>query len=192
MRLGQLSLVSSISKSTDKNTITKIMFKFWNKLLRSPEGANPQDALTYESRIRGLELTIAEQRSEIENLRNEIRRTANGEHGKLSAHVDAHFAGVIDFIASPLTQLLTQIHLVEDKGVDIPVAEVFAVIKRLLRSLEKQGVQFFGSIGTEAAFDPSLHEPLSNSDLYSTGRAVLVKAPGIRAKQKMIRKAEVA
>ena len=92
--------------------------------------------------------------------------------------------------AAPVTQLLTQAHLLE-QGKPVQAKDVLLVAKRLIRTLEDNGLTIVSQVGETVFFDSNIHEPLSASTEISPGAEVVVRFAGVSYQGKVIRKSGV-
>jgi len=164
----------------------------WLSKLFRPQTAQEDspDLLDLEGQSQALRLELAEsQRARIllgEQL-EQMRRRADAQAQERS---QVRMQALLAEVAAPVSQLLTQVHLLETQGIAVESRDVLAVVKRLLQGLEAQGVTLEGEIGERAPFDPDLHEPLGGP-APETGQPVVIRFVGLAYQDRLIHKAGV-
>jgi molecular chaperone GrpE (heat shock protein) len=93
--------------------------------------------------------------------------------------------------APPVSQLLTQIHLLKVENKPVRAEDLAAVATRLVRVLEDYGLKTVGEIGQTVEFDPNRHDSISGESMPATGEAVQIRMVGITYQNKLLRKAGV-
>jgi molecular chaperone GrpE (heat shock protein) len=121
-----------------------------------------------------------------------LERQRGGESARVAEAVQEQVERLLSDAAAPVTQLLTQAHLLEVEGKPVQAKDVLAVAKRLVRALEDNGLTLEGSVGETVPFDPNRHEPLSGDAALMPGEAVVVRFVGVSYQGRVIRKAGVA
>jgi molecular chaperone GrpE (heat shock protein) len=170
------------------------MLKWLRRVLESPAEAEPpadDHALALEREAQGLRLDLKEREQLVANLMRELERQRNGESARITEAVQSRFEKMMADVAAPAAQLLTQAHLLEVEGKPVQAKDVLAVAKRLMRSLEDEGLKLEGGVGETASFDPNRHEPLSGQGALTRGQAVVVRFAGVSYRGRLIRKAGV-
>lgn len=159
---------------------------------RSPS-TQPQDnerSLALERQIQNLRLELAERNQLVDKLKQELERQRNSESDRITTAVQTQVEQLLTDAAAPVTQLLTQAHLLEE-GKPVQAKDVLVVAKRLICALEDNGLTLTGSVGETVSFDSNLHEPLSDRTSLTSGVPVVVKFTGVSYQGKVIRKAGV-
>lgn len=155
--------------------------------------AQPQEderLLALERQIQNLRLELAERNQLADKLKQELERQRSSESDRLTNAVQTQIEQLLSDAATPVTQLLTQAHLVSE-GKPVQAKDVLAVAKRLTRVLEDTGLTLTSSVGKTVSFDSNLHDPLSASTSLAPGVPVVVKFAGVSYQGKVIRKAGV-
>ena len=95
--------------------------------------------------------------------------------------------------ATPVSQLLTQAHLLEEEGKPVQATDVLAVAKRLVRVLEDHGLTMEGKVGEIVLFNPDRHEPLGAATevAIAVGQPVTVRFVGTAYRGKLLCRAGV-
>ena len=171
------------------------MLKRLKGLFQKPQALPPADderSLTLDRDIQTLRLELSERDQQITNLKQELERQRTSENTRISAAVQTQIEQLLTDTAAPVTQLITQTHLLEVEGKPVQAKDVLAVAKRLIRTLEDNGLTFNCSVGETVPFDPNYHDALSTSASLTQGTPVAVKFAGISYQGKVIRKAGVA
>ena len=125
------------------------------------------------------------------NLKEELERQRSGASARVDEAVQAQMERLLADAAAPVAQLLTQAHLLEVEGKPVQARDVLAVAKRLVRTLEDNGLTLEGSVGETTPFDPNRHEPLSADASPAEGQPVVVRFVGVAYQGKLLRKAGV-
>lgn len=151
-------------------------------------GTPEERVLELERELQSLRLELAEQKRANEKLGFELERQRGGESARLAAaQVEKLLAGA----AAPVSQLLTQAHLLKVEGRPVQAGDILAVATRLVRALEDQGLKIEGSVGEKVEFDPNRHEVLSAEAEIRSGQAVIIRLVGVSYQGKLLRKTGV-
>lgn len=126
----------------------------------------------------------------MDKLKQDLERQRYSESNRLTSAIQTQVEQLLSDAAAPVTQLLTQAHLLE-QGKPVQAKDVLAVAKRLIRSLEDSGLTLTGSVGETVSFDSNLHDTLGASTSLTPGIPVVVKFVGASYQGKVIRKAGV-
>ena len=169
------------------------MLKWLNGLFKQPQAFRQVDeerSLIIEGQIQNLRLELAERDQLVDKLKQELERQRNSESDRLTNTVQTQVEHLLTDAAAPVTQLLTQAHLLSQSK-PLQAKDVLAVAKRLIGVLEDNGLTLTGSVGETVSFDSNLHDPLSASTSLTPERPVIVKFVGVSYQGKVIRKAGV-
>jgi molecular chaperone GrpE (heat shock protein) len=170
------------------------MWGWLTRLLGETEPDSPQDesrVLGLEREMQGLRLALEEKDQIIENLKSATDRQRQEEGDRVTGAVQVQMVRLMVNIANPLSQILTQAHLLEVEEKPIQAKDVLSVGKRLIRMLEEEGMSIEGSVGEVHPFDANFHEPLNADVSLTSGQSVKVKFAGIGYNNNTIRKAGV-
>ena len=148
--------------------------------------------LALERQVQSLRLELTEQHQLVANLKGELQRQRDAEDTHLTAAVRAQIERLMTNMATPVAHLLTQAHLLEVDGKPIQAHDVLAVAKRLVRTLEDNGLTLEGQVGETLPFDPNRHELLSAEAALQPGETVVVKFVGASYGGTVCKKAGVA
>ncbi|MCP4538603.1 MAG: hypothetical protein GY832_15830 [Chloroflexi bacterium] len=164
----------------------------WERI-RSLFGAKPVDeqVADLEREAQRLRLDLAGQEKMVAQLKVELERQRSGSSAHVSEAIQAQVEQMLSDVATPVAQLLTQAHLLEVEGRPVQAKDVLAVAKRLVRTLEDNGLTLEGRVGESVPFDPDHHEPLSTDVSLRAGRMVTVRFVGVAYRGKLLRKAGV-
>lgn len=176
----------------------------WNLLqrwLRPSQDTLPRDderLLELEREAQSLRLELKEMERVVASLKSELERQRSGENARVSEAVRAQIERLLSDLSAPVVQLLTQAHLVEVDSKPVQAKDVLAVAKRLVRTLEDNGLTLEDNgltlehrVGETQSFDPNRHEPLKAGTSLKSGQPVVVRFVGVAYQGKMLRKAEV-
>lgn len=165
------------------------MWEWLDRLL----GKKPADerVLALEQESQRLRLELAEQEKTVARLKQELERQRGGTSVRVAEAVQTQVEQLLADVATPVAQLLTQAHLLEVEGKPVQAKDVLAVAKRLVRTLEDNGLTLEGSVGESVPFDPDRHELLSADVSLKAGQMVTVRFVGVAYRGKLLRKAGV-
>ena len=169
------------------------MLSWLKKKLGLSQTTQPQSdekLLTLEREIQNLQLELAERNQSIDKLKQQLEQQRTSENNNIDSAVQNQIEQLLTDTAAPVTQLLTQAHLV-DESKPVQAKDVLLVAKRLIRTLEDNGLTIVSQIGETVSFDSNLHEPLSASSEISSDAEVVVRFAGVSYQGKVIRKAGV-
>lgn len=151
---------------------------------------------TFEQRTssqeRSAQMDVEERDRHIEVLQQEIQRLNTSQQNLVEESVNAKLRTFFTEVAGPVSQLLTQIHLVDVRNRDISAKDTLRLVKKLIRHLEEAGLEVCSPSGAQVKFDPNYHESLSGDIVLKAGDVVVVRIPGLAHSGRIIRKAGVA
>ena len=161
--------------------------------IRSLFGAKPVDerVVNLEREAQSLRLDLAEQERLAAQLKEELERLRGSASAHVSEAVQVQVEQLLTDVATPVVQLLTQTHLLEVEDKPVQAKDVLALVKRLVRTLEDNGLTLVGSVGETAPFDPNHHEPLSSSVSLEPRDRVTLRFVGVAYQGRLLRKAGV-
>ena len=172
----------------------KRLKRLW-QILFSPEQPTVNDhsdrLLSLESETQNLRLTINEREQAIAQLRSELERQRQNESNNQAIAFQTQQEQFFDELAAPISQLLTQIYLLEVENKPVQAKDAIAIVKRMLRVFTEQGLIQVGNIGEVVNFDPNLHQPLSSAVEINNGQTVKIRLAGLTYQGKVIRAAGV-
>lgn len=160
---------------------------------RSPS-TQPQDderSLALDRQLQNLRLELAERNQLVDKLKQELERQRTSESDRITTAVQTQVEQLLTDAAAPITQLLTQTYLLEVEGKPVQAKDVLVVAKRLIRTLEDNGLTLTGNVGETVSFDSNLHELLSDRTSLTPGLPAVVKFVGVSYQSKVICKAGV-
>ena len=168
------------------------MLKLFKKIFKQSIPATPDEQITLdlEREIQNLRLELTERDQSINKLKQQLEQQRTSENSNIDSAVQNQIEQLLTDTAAPVTQLLTQAHLL-DEGKPVQAKDVLLVAKRLIRTLEDNGLTIVGQVGETVSFDSNLHEPLSAHSEISSDLEVVVRFVGISYQGKVIRKAGV-
>ena len=169
------------------------MFSWLKKWLGLSQTSQPQSDekfLYLEREIQNLRLELTERDQLIDKLKQQLEQQRNSENNNISSAVQNQIEQLLTDTAPPVSQILTQAHLLE-QGKPLQAKDVLLVAKRLIRTLEDNGLTIFSHVGETVSFDSNLHEPLSSSTSMTPGTEVVVRFAGVSYQGKVIRKTGV-
>jgi molecular chaperone GrpE (heat shock protein) len=161
-----------------------------DRFLGRSDGADAERLLALTREAQELRLQLEERSHQLAALHKERERQQAGEEMRVGDTVQAKVERLLAEAAGPVTQLLTQAHLLEAEGRPVQARDVLAVARRLVRVLEEEGLTLDGRPGERAAFDPNRHAPLAG-EAPAPGAGVVVRFAGIGYKGRVLRKAGV-
>ncbi|MDR3577283.1 MAG: nucleotide exchange factor GrpE [Anaerolineaceae bacterium] len=149
------------------------------------------DLLALRNQIKSLQLDLQERDKKIELLNQELERLRLNQKDLLKETSTAALEELFSSLSPAVAQLVTQAYLANQQNKLIQSKDILLVAQRLISILEQSGLQLLGQPGQQVQFDPRLHTPLSASNSFTTGQAVVVRFVGLSYRGKIIRKAGV-
>ena len=162
----------------------------WLKQIFKKPSSDSEQILTLEREIQNLRLELTERNQLIDQLKQQLEQQRTSEKNNINSAVQNQIEQLLTDAAAPVTQLLTQTHLLE-QGKPVQAKDVLLVAERLIRTLEDNSLTVVGQVGKTVSFDSNLHEPLSANSEVSPGVKVVVRFAGVSYQGKVIRKAGV-
>lgn len=164
----------------------------WIKGLFRQQESNKIDEklLTLERELQSLRLELTERDQLIDKLKQQLEKQRTSENNNIDSAVQNQIEQLLTDTAAPVTQLLTQAHLLEE-GKPVQAKDVLLVAKRFISTLEDNGLTIVGQVGETVSFDSNLHEPLSASTAINPDGEAVVRFAGVSYQGKVIRKAGV-
>ena len=160
-------------------------------------GGNPPPAppaseqfLALERQLQELRLTVQERETRLARLQADLERQRKEESARVEEAVRQDREKWIREAAGPVSQLLTQAHLLEVENKPVQPRDLLTVARRLVRLLEEQGLEPVGQVGEATTFDPNRHAPLAG-DPPAAGQPVRVRFVGVGVRGRVVRKAGV-
>jgi molecular chaperone GrpE (heat shock protein) len=166
------------------------MFSLLKKFLYIPQPQSDEKILNLKREIQNLQLELTERNQLIDQLKQQLEQQRTNENNNISSAVQNQIEQLLTDTAAPVTQLLTQSHLLEEEK-PVQAKDVLLVAKRLIRTLEDSDLTIVSQVGETVSFDSNLHEPLSASTAINPGAEVVVRFAGVSYQSKVIRKAGV-
>jgi molecular chaperone GrpE (heat shock protein) len=159
----------------------------------APDSSPPApDVVALQSELQQLRLELQERDQQLRQAREELNRQRAGEAARVQEGVQAAQEKLLNLVAAPVVQLLTQAHLLEVENKPVQARDLVAVARRLVRALEDHGLRLLGSVGGMANYDPNCHAPLSNDTRIVAGQPVVIRFVGVATPDgKVLRKAGV-
>lgn len=157
-----------------------------------PEGApTPVQVSASPSEIQALKLDLQEKEEQLKRTQQELERQRSHQEELVEGKVRTALSQVIEEAATPVSQLLTQIHLMDAEEKPVQARDIMTVAKRMVKVLQAHGMHLIGSVGDQVTFDPNRHMPLSNQTSLEPGQSARVRFVGIAYQDQVIRKAGV-
>jgi molecular chaperone GrpE (heat shock protein) len=163
----------------------------WLKQLWQKPQTDDEQRLILERELQNLRLELTERDRKLANLKQELERQRSSENTRINAAIQREIEQLLSDIASPVSQLLTQGHLLEVEGKPVQAKDILTVAKRLICTLEDRGLSINGKISETLPFEPNYHQPLSSNLDLAVGTPVVIKIVGVSYQGKMIKKATV-
>ncbi len=164
--------------------------KKWLGKAPTSQPQSNEKLLTLEREIQNLRLKLTERDQLIDKLKQQLEQQRTSENNNIDSAVQNQIEQLLTDTAAPITQLLTQAHLLEE-GKPVQAKDVLLVAKRLISTLEDNGLTIVSQVSETVSFDSNLHEPLSASTAINQGTEVVVRFAGVSYQGKVIRKAGV-
>ena len=155
--------------------------------------ANPPgpDLLTLQSELQTLRLELANRDHTIADLKQAIERQRAHEDQRLEETVAARMEGLFADVAAPASQIITQADLLNHQGKSLQATDILPVAQRIIRALQRYGLEFDGQPGEAGKYDPNRHTPIDAARGFQPGEAVTVRFAGVIYRGKILYKAIV-
>jgi hypothetical protein len=144
-----------------------------------------------EGDIQSLRLELDERDRLVDTLKDMLDRQRGSSTAKVAESLQARMELLLSDAATPVTQLMTQAHLIEVESRPVQARDVIIVAKRLVHILEDQGMKLEGKVGETVSFDPDKHEPLSADLSPVKGEQVVVRFMGVSYQGQLLHKAGI-
>lgn len=144
-----------------------------------------------ERELQECRLALAEREGAVRRLRADLDRARGSSEDEAAREGHARVEQLVEAMGAALVQLATQAQLHDSGSVQVRTDDVVAVGARLLRALRAAGVDAFGTLGEEVAFDPDRHDPLSMSSTPEAGTLVRIRVVGLCYGDRVLRRAGV-
>lgn len=165
----------------------------WTRGAASPgRGASSDEGrLLLEQEAQRLRLDLQERDQTLAELRRQVARLRQAETVRSDQAARAQMERLIVAMATRITQLSTQAHLMDVEGKPVAARDVMANARGLVRILEDEGMTLDGGPGERVPFDPTLHEPLEAGVDIRPGEPVIIRLSGVAFRGRSLRKAGV-
>ena len=147
--------------------------------------------LDLRSEVQKLKIEIQERDKTLARLKDDLSREREARTTQVAESIRDSMEKLMVNAASPVSQLVTQAHLLESQDKPVQARDVISVSKRLIRVFEDAGMKTEGSIGEIASFDPNYHAPLAGDASIKIGDRVIIRLTGVSFNGRIIRKAGV-
>lgn len=138
-----------------------------------------------------MQLELQERDHAVAELRRQVARLRQAETDRIDEAVCAQMERLLSAMATRITQLNTQAHLMDVEGKPVAAHDVMANARGLLRTLEDEGMTLEGRPSERLAFDPARHEPLQAGIAIRPGEPVEIRLSGLAFQGRLLRKAGV-
>jgi molecular chaperone GrpE (heat shock protein) len=155
-----------------------------------PSPPASEQVLSLERQLQELRLTLQEREAQLVRLQADLERQRQEHASRIEEALQQEREKWIREAAGPVSQLLTQAHLVEVENKPVQPRDIVAVARRLIRLLEEQGLEWIGKVGEVTAFDANRHAPLAGEP-PAANQPVRVRFVGVGLRGRVIRKAGV-
>jgi molecular chaperone GrpE (heat shock protein) len=158
---------------------------------RSDSGsADAERLLALERTVQDLRLQLEERTRQLATLQEERERQRTTDEARVADALRTTRERIFTAAAAPVTQLLTQAHLLEVKGKPVQPRDLLAVARRLVRVLEDEGLTIEGRMGDRVTFDPTRHTA-DGDMLPGKGQTVVVCFPGVSYQGRILQRPTV-
>lgn len=162
------------------------MFEWLQRLAKRL--TRPTSVGALEREVQQLRRALQECEARLQQAHAHLQHTRQTEQARTSAQTDALIVAFLNELATPLTQLATQLHLIEQGESALSPVEVLKTARRMLTALEAWGVQLEGQTGTTEPYDPTRHLVLNAEVSLQIGQPVVVRLCGLSYKGTLVRK----
>jgi molecular chaperone GrpE (heat shock protein) len=155
-------------------------------------GEEPEQDMQYmQKELQEARLELVAHQQAVERLTRENEAMRLRQNDLLRDTVSAELESLLRDAAAPAAQLATQAYLVENQSRVLQARDVLVVAKRLLRALEKHGLQLVSAPGDVELFDPDWHLPLNANQPLDPGQEIVIRFPAVTYQGKVIARAGV-
>ncbi|OQY48710.1 MAG: hypothetical protein B6242_01440 [Anaerolineaceae bacterium 4572_78] len=138
-----------------------------------------------QNEIQTLRLALRERDQTIGQLKHALERERNDVSEQVSESVQTSMERLFDEAAVPIIQILMQDYFLQE-GKAVKSHDVIRLAKRLIKTLEENGLTIEGTIGETVFFDSNYHKPLSMNLSPTTGESVMVRLVGVSYQGKIL------
>lgn len=124
-------------------------------------------------------------------LRAEIDELKASQKSQKEESLAAAFESLFADLASPVAQLLLQLHLSHNSEHSLSASDVLSHVKKLVASLKQHGLTVNGQPNDVEPFEPNMHQPVVETFQPEKGMPVRICFPGIAYRGTILRKAAV-
>ena len=156
-----------------------------------PAAEQAPSTVEVESAMQALRMELEAREERITRLTQELERMRERQDALVVETVAARLESLIGELAAPASQVRTQAYLAQEQNKPVQAQDVLAVARRMIRALERHGLEFEGEIGALVSYDPNRHTPINTGAAPRSGGRVTVRFSGVRYGGKMIYKAIV-
>ena len=146
--------------------------------------------LELQSQVQRLTLDLQEKERACQELAGALERQAGQAAEVLESQLDARMEALLHDAAGPVTQLLTQADLLE-QGKTVLVSDALALAKKVIKTLQANGLELTADLGETTPYDPEKHLPLNAGAALQPGQPVRVRFVGVGFRGRVLRKALV-
>lgn len=157
----------------------------------SESSMQPVDTHQLQNQVQSLKLELVERDRQIALLKVNAQAQQYQHQSLSQEQTSAHIEALMRDSASAVSQLLTQAYLLEQEKKPIQAKDVLQVARRLIRTLENNGLSIDGLPGLQTTYDLECHMPLSAAESLTPGQPVVIRLAGIRYQGKILLKASV-
>jgi molecular chaperone GrpE (heat shock protein) len=149
-------------------------------------------AASVPSELKRLQMELAERDAIILALQEDLTRERGAREQQLTETLDHRLENLFCQAAAPIAQFLTQAHLVDQEGKEVPLRDVVRLARRIVRVLEEAGLEVRETVGSQMPFDANQHDLLAAGQTIAAGTPVAIRFCGIAFRGRVLRKAGVA
>jgi molecular chaperone GrpE (heat shock protein) len=142
--------------------------------------------LNLQKELQEARLKAASSEQAVERLSRDLENLRARQNELVKEEVASSVEALFSAAAAPAAQLAMQAYLIDQLQKPVQAKDIMVIARRLLRALEKNGLEFDGSPGHEIPFDPNLHIPLSGGQELVPGQSVVIRIPGVRYHGKLL------
>jgi molecular chaperone GrpE (heat shock protein) len=161
----------------------------WLKSIFGKKDKGP--VLQLEREVQSLRTMLDEQDKVVAKLKKDLHQLQSETEFRAKKFIQTKFEELMAEAASPITQIHTQAHLVEEKNRPLNVRDVIGVAKQFERLFQNRGLRLEGYVGEITSFDPDHHRLLKEDIPVAEGEPVIVRFVGVAYRGKLLTKAAV-
>lgn len=168
------------------------MKRWLSNLFSSPQTAEPApELLELQTQLRSLQMQLDASQAAARQYQQENERLRARQAQLAAETAAAHLEALLQEMAAPAAQILTQASLVETQNRPVQARDILLVARRMVGALERQGMKFDETVGQQVPFNPDRHTPINPESATHPGQMVTVRVVTVLYRGSIIHKGVV-